>query len=380
MGTSTILDPKDLFVNLIKDFLEEILAEVENKDSIFKSYQTDEMDSFEDLEKDKSTEEKGEMIKSKDLVKTDDASCRVINKFDSKNEEKVETLPMEPKEIIEAPKEEAMDLNIDLTEPAITKVFVAYYNLDKTIEETYNSTKFDPNKVQKNKFEVLLKEVTTEYDALIQELPPKKKKQVQELHAPEMENIDETYMVGSYYKKEVRNKDKKTKVEGDKRVHDSLQDSADMDCTSRMKLEKVENDDSDNNDANTWTSEPRKEKKETVLIETEKIVDAKTQEENNRRALMEDEEESIKWWHNDKRSLNENTLNRACEAWSTRKAHKILEWSLKSAKTSNGRIGTKDVKKKKKKSKNWNDALYNLPEACKDELCQENKRPRRLLN
>ncbi|KAF0452020.1 hypothetical protein F8M41_001956 [Gigaspora margarita] len=95
LGTNTILEPEDLFVNLIKDFSEKILAKVENKDLIFRSYQTDEMDSFEDLEKDKSTEEKGKIIKSKDLVKIDDASCGVINEFNLKKEEKVETLSIE---------------------------------------------------------------------------------------------------------------------------------------------------------------------------------------------------------------------------------------------------------------------------------------------
>ncbi|CAG8576267.1 29532_t:CDS:2 [Gigaspora margarita] len=110
IGVSTILEPKNLFVTPIKDFLEEILAKVEDKNTIFKSYQTDKMDSFEDLEKDK--------------------------------------------------KEEALNLDIDLTEPAITEVLDAYYNHDKTVVETFN----DAKKVQKNKFEVLLKEITTKWN------------------------------------------------------------------------------------------------------------------------------------------------------------------------------------------------------------------------
>ncbi|CAG8540338.1 23355_t:CDS:2 [Gigaspora margarita] len=209
----TILEPEELFVNLIKDFPEEILAEVEDKDSIFESYQTDEMDGFEDLEKDKSP---GVSFKNN----------REILSSDSPPE-----LPLE------AWKEEVVDLD-------------------------------------------------------------------------------------------------------DKGVHDSVQDSAVMDCTSRMKLNKVniENDNSDN-----------KKKKKTVLIETEEIVDGKTQKENNCRALTEDKEESIEGWHNSKRSLNEDTLDRACEAWSTGKAHKILEWFLKFAESSAGRIGTKNVKKKEVK-------------------------------
>ncbi|KAF0483207.1 hypothetical protein F8M41_023255 [Gigaspora margarita] len=168
MSASTTLESENLFVNLIKDFLEEILAKIEDKDSIFESYYTDEIDSFEDLEKDRSTEEKGEMIKSKDLVETDDASYRDIDKFNPRKEEKVEILPMEPKKIVnKAQEEKAMDLDIDLTEPAVTEILVAYYDLDETMEETYNDAEFDSNEVQKNKIEALLKKVATEYDALI---------------------------------------------------------------------------------------------------------------------------------------------------------------------------------------------------------------------
>ncbi|CAG8721868.1 18585_t:CDS:2 [Gigaspora margarita] len=93
IAMSTILEPEDLFVNPIKDFSEEILAE------------TNEMDSFEDLEKDKSTEEKGEMIKLINLVETNNAVAQ---------------------------EKEAMDLEIDLTKPAVTKVIYTNNDLDET--------------------------------------------------------------------------------------------------------------------------------------------------------------------------------------------------------------------------------------------------------
>ncbi|CAG8789978.1 1565_t:CDS:2, partial [Gigaspora margarita] len=187
------------------------------------------------LRKNKNTEEKGEMIKSKELVETDNASCRVIDEFNPRKEEKN----------------------------------------DKRIHSS---------------------------DSPLGLL----------LRGPRRGNLEEN-----------------------KRVQDSLQDSADMDCTSRMKLDKVENDDSDNSDETIvkekneketcldssennklddrkiQTYKPRKEKKETVLTETEEIVDAKSQEENNYRALTEDEEEGIEGWYNNKRSLNEDTLDRA---------------------------------------------------------------------
>ncbi|CAG8721907.1 22674_t:CDS:2 [Gigaspora margarita] len=283
MGASATLEPKNLFVNPIKNFPEEILAEIEDKDSIFESYQTDEMDGFEDLEKDRSTEEKGEMIESKDLVKTDDASCRVIDEFNPRKEEKVETLPIEPKEIVndealeflleiikeysrliahqdcssEAQEEETMDLDVDLTEPAITEALV-------------------------------------------------------DVKDDNSDDSDETI---------VKEKDKKETC-----------------------LDRSENNEFD--DGKTWTSEPKKEKIETILTETEEIVDDKAQEENNRRALTEEEEKSIEGWRNveaDEHKTIDHHLG------STGKAPKILEWPLKSAESCAGRIGTKDVRKKEDK-------------------------------
>ncbi|CAG8632044.1 5784_t:CDS:2 [Gigaspora margarita] len=172
--------------------------------------------------KDRSTEEKDEMIKSKNLVETDDASCEVIDEFNSRKEGKMEILPIEPKEIMD----------------------------DEALE--------------------FLLEIIEEYFCLIahEDCPSE---------AQEEEAMD------------LNKKDKK------------------VTC-----LDSSENNEFDNR--KTWTSEPRKEKKETVLTGTEEIVDDETQEENNHRALMEDEEESTEWWHNSRRPLNGDTLDCACEA------------------------------------------------------------------
>ncbi|KAF0556978.1 hypothetical protein F8M41_014205 [Gigaspora margarita] len=124
------------------------------------------MDSFVDLGKDKSTKEKNEISKSRDLAEMDDMSCEVIDEFDLKKEEKVEALPMKPKKIVddetlkfllgiieeyscliayqdcpsEAREEEALDLDVDLTEPAIIKILDAYYALDKPVQELLDDT------------------------------------------------------------------------------------------------------------------------------------------------------------------------------------------------------------------------------------------------
>ncbi|KAF0468059.1 hypothetical protein F8M41_025869 [Gigaspora margarita] len=96
-----MLGPKDLVVNLNTGLSEESLTRVENKDSIFESYQIDEMDGFVDLEIDKSTKEKGEISKSRDLAKTEDTSCGVIDKFDLKKEKEVERWHIELEEIMD---------------------------------------------------------------------------------------------------------------------------------------------------------------------------------------------------------------------------------------------------------------------------------------
>ncbi|KAF0461544.1 hypothetical protein F8M41_000393 [Gigaspora margarita] len=88
---NTMLGPEGLVVNLNKGLLKESLTRVEDKDSIFESYQTDEMDGFVNLEIDKSTKEKGEISKSRDLAETEDASCGVIDEFDPEKEEEVES-------------------------------------------------------------------------------------------------------------------------------------------------------------------------------------------------------------------------------------------------------------------------------------------------
>ncbi|CAG8518997.1 32773_t:CDS:2, partial [Gigaspora margarita] len=170
MRPNTILEPEDLSVNLIKDFLEEILAEVEDKDSIFEFYQTDKMDSYVDFGKDKST-------KKKRTAETEVVSGGVIDEFGPKKEEKTQ-------------EEEAAHLDVDLPGLTVTEVLDAYYDLDETVEETYNDAEFDSNEVQKNKFEVLLKEVTTEYDALIQKLALEKKEPIQETRAKINTNKD----------------------------------------------------------------------------------------------------------------------------------------------------------------------------------------------
>ncbi|KAF0452019.1 hypothetical protein F8M41_001955 [Gigaspora margarita] len=77
-------------------------------------------------------------------------------------------------------------------------------------------------------------------------------------------------MVESYYKKEVGNEGKETKIKENKGVHNSVQDSADMDCTSRMKLDKVniEDDNSDNSD-------------ETIVLEKDKKKTCFNSSKNN---------------------------------------------------------------------------------------------------
>ncbi|CAG8708621.1 25713_t:CDS:2 [Gigaspora margarita] len=56
----------------------------------------------------------------------------------------------------------------------------AYYNLNKTVEEPFDDTVFGFNEEQENKLEVLLKEVSTKCDALVQKLTPKKKEPIEE--------------------------------------------------------------------------------------------------------------------------------------------------------------------------------------------------------
>ncbi|CAG8821635.1 41549_t:CDS:2, partial [Gigaspora margarita] len=49
----------------------------------------------------------------------------------------------------------------------VTEVLDAYYDLDETVEEPFDDAVFSFNKGQENELEVLLKEVSTEYDALV---------------------------------------------------------------------------------------------------------------------------------------------------------------------------------------------------------------------
>ncbi|KAF0552138.1 hypothetical protein F8M41_022564 [Gigaspora margarita] len=113
------------------------------------------------------------------------------------------------------------------------EVSTDYQRLDKTIfisemELVGYKVKKDKNKGVKVEIEFLL--------TYLRLTIVDRTKNVEEQKAPEMKNVDGTYIVEFYYKKE----DKETKVEGDKEVHHSLQDSADMDCISRIKFDKVE--------------------------------------------------------------------------------------------------------------------------------------------
>ncbi|CAG8753688.1 42141_t:CDS:2 [Gigaspora margarita] len=70
---------------------------LEDKDSIFESYQTNKMNSLEryyhsrtEVRKDKIVERKDKINKLRDLVETDNASCRNIDKFDLKKKKKTE--------------------------------------------------------------------------------------------------------------------------------------------------------------------------------------------------------------------------------------------------------------------------------------------------
>ncbi|CAG8770272.1 889_t:CDS:2, partial [Gigaspora margarita] len=70
-----------------------------------------------------------------------------------------------------------LEWNIRLT---VTEVLDAYYDLDETVEEPFDNAVFGFNEEQKNELEVLLKEVSTECDALVQKLTPKKKEPIKE--------------------------------------------------------------------------------------------------------------------------------------------------------------------------------------------------------
>ncbi|RIB12475.1 hypothetical protein C2G38_2257913 [Gigaspora rosea] len=60
-----------------------------------------------------------------------------------------------------------------------------YYDLDKAVKKPLKDARFGSNIEQNDKLEVLLKEVATECDTLIQELVPKEKKLIREPKDPQ---------------------------------------------------------------------------------------------------------------------------------------------------------------------------------------------------
>ncbi|RIB16271.1 hypothetical protein C2G38_2038717 [Gigaspora rosea] len=178
---NNVIKFEGLNMNLFEDFSEEIWARVEDEDLILRFYQID-----------------------KDCIETNNASYKVCDKFDWKEEEEIEAVPTEPRIIVDgkalefivkrkegdfcliyhqnyslkAQVKEAIHLNIGLPGLTVTKVLDAYYNLDKTIEEPFNNAKFGSNEEQENELEVLLKEVATECNALVQKLAPIEKKPI----------------------------------------------------------------------------------------------------------------------------------------------------------------------------------------------------------
>ncbi|RIB20016.1 hypothetical protein C2G38_2035597 [Gigaspora rosea] len=74
-----------------------------------------------------------------------------------------------------------------------------------TMEEPFNNAKFGSNKKQKNGLEVLLKEVKTKCDTLIQKLAPIGKEPIHEprgkVEGPTWEIFDRIYEVGCKVKK-----------------------------------------------------------------------------------------------------------------------------------------------------------------------------------
>ncbi|RIB26667.1 hypothetical protein C2G38_2162799 [Gigaspora rosea] len=162
-----MLGPEDLFMNPNKDVPRKILAGVEDEDSIFGSYDKDKMDGFERYYQGRTILGKDEIVEGRDKVNESEDHAEMNNASCDEYDQKMGTVPMEPEEIIE---EEAMYLS----------VLDAYYDLDEPVEELLEDAGFGSNIEQKDELEVLLKEVTTKCDALIQELVPGEKETAQE--------------------------------------------------------------------------------------------------------------------------------------------------------------------------------------------------------
>ncbi|KAF0533992.1 hypothetical protein F8M41_010300 [Gigaspora margarita] len=247
--------------------------------------------------------------------------------------------------LLKTQEEEAAHLDVDLLGLTIIEVLDAYYDLDETIEKTYNDAKFDSNEVQKNKFEVLLKEKDNKETVdNIKALIEKEKldracevwiERVKEFQGPATRNrgkvegppgeiFDRIYEVGYKFKKD---KDKEINVGTEFLL--TYPRLAIADCTENVE---------DQEDCQTENG---------IRVDDQKSIPVKIKEMDDEMITKTDKMMTV--------ALNEEVVERNkhktidCYLKSTGKAHKIIEWPLKSDRGSAREIGTEDIKKEKDK-------------------------------
>ncbi|RIB26297.1 hypothetical protein C2G38_2163688 [Gigaspora rosea] len=347
IGMNPMLGPEDLFMNPNKDVPRKILARVEDEDSIFGSYDKDEMDGFERyyqgrtiLEKDEIVEGRDEVNESEDHAEMNYASC---DEYD----QKMGTVPMEPKEIIggETPEfllgivekdscpipRQNYFLLTQEEEVVYLSVLDAYYDLDEPVEEPLEDAAFGSNVEQEDELEVLLNEV----NALIQELVPGEKETAQEPEGEiDIRNNEEEaqglcYRIDSRDEKVNRKEESKALAyeqelaatkEANGIYRDSIRRKVDTDHVNRIfesDLEAAMEVGTSRNyrrctEIEFDQFEEKEEKIETVPAEHRKSLDGKTRNESDHKTF---EEGSVEERRNSRRPLDGNALDHACDLW-----------------------------------------------------------------